>query len=132
MSNTNDFNAQAQNQPPRPATTDTKLQVFSVATAVAATSTDIWAGYPVDAGGLKPPQGKCWIELEAVGFSVYVRFCQTGLTGTTANNGAVIPVGGYRRFYIDPTKDLFLDHLATGVGVLKWRLVGAIAERSRI
>lgn len=134
MSNTNDYHSQAQNQPPRPATTDTTLQVFSAATAIAATSSDIWVGYPLDAGGLRTPQGKCWIELEAVGFPVYVRFCQTALVGTTANNGTVIPVAGARpvRFYVDPTKDLFLDHISPGgVGVLKWRRVGAIAERSR-
>jgi len=132
MSNTNDANAQAQNQPPRPATTDTTLQLFSAATAIAATSSDIWAGYPVDAGGLKTPQGKCWIELEAVGFAVYVRFCLTALVGTTANNGAVLSVGLPRRFYVDPTKDLFLDHISPGgVGAIKWRRVGAICERSR-
>ena len=133
MSNNNDANAQAQNIPPRPAATDTTYQVFSAATAVAATSSDIWTGYPADAGGLKTPQGKCWLELEAVGFPVYVRFCQTALTATTVNNGSVIPVGVPTRFYVDPTKDMFLDHISPGgAGTIKWRRVGAIAERSRI
>ena len=131
MSNTNDFNAQAQNLPPRPLASDVEKSIFSAVTGAAAASADIWAGYTADAGGIKSAAGKCWLELEAVGFPVYVRFCATALTATTSSNGAVLQVAVPRRFYVDPTKDLFLDHLATGVGVLKWRRVGAICERSR-
>lgn len=129
MSNTNDRNAQAQSLPPRG---PGDQQVFSAATSAVAGSADIWVGYALDAGGLRTPAGKCWVELEAVTTPAFVRFMPTATTGTTSSIGAVIPVGVPTRFYVDPTKDLFLDHISTGAGVLKWRRTGVICERSRI
>lgn len=128
MSNSNEYTAQAQNLPPRPAG---DYAVQSAATSAAAASASIWGGYALDAGGLRTPQGKCWIELEAFATPAYVRFTPTATTTTTTSNGAVVAVGVPVRFYVDPTVDIFLDHISSGVGVLKWRRVGAICERSR-
>src|SRR3954468_8356172 len=132
MTNHRDFNAAEQNQPPRVAGTDPAFQVFSGVTGAAAVSLDLWAGYAADAGGLKTPQGKCWIELEATATPAYVRFSRTASTGTTVNNGVVINIGATRKFYLDPTKDLFLDVISTGAGTIKWRMVGPILDRSRM
>lgn len=105
--------------------------VQSVATAVAAVGTDLWAGYTADASGLKTPPGKIWMEFEAVGFDVYFRLNSISSTGTTSANGRVLKVGTPQAFYLDPTKDLFVDHLGAGVGTLKWRKMGPIGERIR-
>ncbi len=119
-----------ENRPPRAAATDPEEQVFSVVTGAAASS-DIWTGYTADASGLKTPQGKVWLELEATAATAYVRFTRTALTATTAATGAAIVVGTPRRFYVDPTKDLFMDIFAGSAGTLKWRRVGPIGERIR-
>ena len=120
-----------QNLPPRASATDPAQQVFSMSTSGSAASGDLWGGYSSDAGGLKAPQGKCWIELEATANTAYVRFCRTALTATTVATGAAVVVGQPRRFYVDPTKDKYLDVIAAGSGTLKWRLVGPIVERQR-
>jgi hypothetical protein len=117
--------------PPRVVGTDPDFAVYSAATAAVATSTDIWAGYPLDAGSIRTPPGKIWLELEAVTAALFVRFSRTATTGTTAANGVILSIGAPRAFYVDPTKDLFLDHLATGVGTIKWRKLGPIGERIR-
>lgn len=123
-----------QNTIPRSLTgTDADYRIQSAATAVAATSSDIWAGYAADVGGFKFPPGKCWIELEATGFPVYIRASLTATTATTLSNGTVLAVGVPRQFYVDPSKDLFWDHISPGgVGVLKWRRMGPVCDRSRI
>ena len=123
--------APSQNLPPRVASTDDEYQVFSGVTGAAASSHDLWTGYTADHATIKRPAGKCWIELEATANIAYVRFSRTASTGTTVANGAVLQVGVPRRFYIQPDIDLFMDVIAAGVGTIKWRRVGAIAERSR-
>ncbi len=120
------------NLPPRNSATDPGYAVYSAATAAAATTTSLWATYTTPDGDVNViPKGKVWIELEAVAQDVYVRFCRTGTTATTTSNGAIVKVGVPRYFYIDPTKDLFLDHIAAGVGVIKWRITSQIGERNR-
>lgn len=115
-----------QNRPPRSLLTDKEDSVFSDATGAAAASADIWGGYDA------PPEGRCWLELEAVTQPCYVRFARTATTGTTTANGFYMATGLQYRFYVDPSKDLFLDHLAPGgAAVIKWRRVGHICERSR-
>lgn len=118
-------------QPARVAGTDPEYQVFSIATAVTAVSTSIWGGYPLDAGGLRTPPGKVWMELEALTFNAWVRCSRTATTGTDSSNGALVVVGVPRLFYLDPTKDIFWDHIGANVGTLKWRRVGPIGERIR-
>jgi hypothetical protein len=120
-----------QNRPPRALATDVEDAVFVATTGAAAASADIWAGYTADDSSLTKPQGMCWIELEAFTTNVCVRFTRTALTATTTSNGACVTVGTPRRFFVDPRKDLFIDHLATGAGLLKWRRVGHIVERTR-
>jgi len=132
MTNHRDFNAAEQNLPPRVAGTDPAQQVFSAVTGAAAASVDLWAGYAADAGGLKTPQGKCWIELEVTANTAYVRFSRTNSAATTTANGSAIVVGTPRKFLIDATKDLFMDVIAAGVGTIKWRMVGPILDRSRM
>lgn len=124
------LNAPSQNLPPRNASTDDTFQVFEATTGAAA-SLSIWGGYASDAGGLKTPQGKCWLELEAVTATAYVRFTRSVTTATTADNGAAIVVGTPRRFYVDPTIDVYMD-VFSGGGKIKWRRVGHICERTRV
>jgi len=119
-------------QPPRVAATDVDQQVNSAATGIAAVSADIWASYTADPSGNKTPPGKIWIELEAMVSTQYVRFCRTALAVTTVTNGSAVVVGTPRLFYVDPTKDLFLDVLAaSAASSLKWRKVSPIGERAR-
>lgn len=124
--------AAIQNRPPRVTATDPEDGVQSGVTGAAAVSLDLWAGYPTDAGNLKTPQGKVFIEFEALASTAYIRVSRTATTTTTINNGSAIAVGVPRVFYLDPTKDLFIDVIASGVGVLKWRRVGQMGERARI
>ncbi len=126
----NDSTKSTENRPPRSLLTDPEDSVF-VASTGAAASADLWTGYTADAGGIKKPQGKCWLELEAAGATAYVRFARTATTATTAADGAAIVVGTPRRFYVDPTKDLYLDHFCVTTGTIKWRRVGPIGERQR-
>lgn len=120
------------NRPPRSTATDQADAVYNMATGVAAASGDLWAGYAADAGGNKMPQGKVLLELEATVSTAYVRFARTATTATTTANGSAVVVGVPRVFYIDPTKDLFLDVIAAGAASsLKWRIVGPIGERTR-
>jgi hypothetical protein len=126
----------AVNYPPRVAGTDPAQAWYSAATALAATSTDLWASFVPDGyTGAQAPPGKVWVELEATGFDVYVRFSRTASIGTTTANGSLIRIAhtGDNIFYIDPTKDKFLDHISPGgVGVVKWRVKGPIGDRSRV
>ena len=121
----NTINDIAQNRPPRSAATDDEDQVFADTTGAAAATADIWGGY---AAGV--PKGKCWLEVEALTTVCYIRFARTATTATTTSNGSACLIGVPRRFYVDPTKDLHIDHIATGAGVLKWRRVGHICERT--
>lgn len=125
------LNDTRQNIPPRAAATDLQDSVFSATTAAVAASTDLWAGYAADTSAMKSPQGMCWIEIEALTTDVYLRFCRTALAATTQNTGACVKVGTPRRFFLDPRKDLFMDQISTGAGVVKWRRCGAIVERTR-
>lgn len=125
-----DYTDPHQNLPPRVDSENPNEQVFTVVTGAAASS-DIWTGYTADAGGFKKPQGKCWLELEATTAAAYVRFSTAVTTATTATNGAILPVGVPRRFYVDPDKDLFMDLFCATAGTVKWRRVGPIVERSR-
>lgn len=121
----NTINDIHQNRPPRVAADSDEDQVFSATTGAAA-SADLWAGYT------KIPEGKCWIELDAVTKDVYVRFGSAVTTATDATNGGIVPAGQYRRFYVDPSKDVYLDHASPGgAGTIKWRRVGHICERTR-
>ncbi len=117
--------------PPRVASTDNDQQVNSMVTSAAAASADLWSTYTADGGGSKAPQGKVWVELEATASTAYVRFSRTATTSTTVALGSAVVVGTPRQFYLDPTKDLFLDVIAAGAGTLKWRKVGPIGERTR-
>jgi hypothetical protein len=78
-----------------------------------------------------PPKGKVWLEVEAWGNDCYIRFSRTASTGTTATNGLLLKVGLPRSFYVDPNfRDKFMDVLATGVGILKYRVASSVNERS--
>ncbi len=131
---THESNVPFQNRPPRSLLTDQEDSVFSDATGAAAASADIWTGYaahPVT--GSKVPEGKVWLELEAVTQPCYVRFARTATTATTTSDGFYMATGIQYRFLVDPSKDLFLDHLApAGAAVIKWRRVGPIVDRSRV
>lgn len=120
------------NRPPREAATDLADSVFNVATGVAAVSADLWAGYAADAGGNKQPQGKVLVEFEATVSTQYIRLARSATTATTTATGSAVVVGVPRVFYIDPTKDLFVDVVSAGAASsLKWRIVGPIGERTR-
>lgn len=120
------------NRPPRDAVTDPEDAVLSLATSGAAGSADLWSSYVSADGSLGPPKGKVWLELEAVTADVYIRFTRTAVAGTTSSNGVLLKVGMPRVFYVDPNlKDKYLDHLGAGVGVLKYRVISQIGDRSR-
>lgn len=131
MSQHDTINDTRQNIPPRALATDPQDAVFSLVTTGVAQSADIWAGYTADQSAMKSPQGMCWIEIEAFTTDVCVRFCRTALTATTTANGATVKVGTPRRFFVDPRKDLFMDLISTAAGIIKWRRVGSICERTR-
>ena len=109
---------EARNLPPE---TGGERQVVSTATAAAATSYD-W----ITALGASAPKGQVFITIEAIGFDVYVRFGAAATTGTTANNGLVVRAGTKERWYVHPARHRFIDHLATGVGVLKLQVLSLI------
>lgn len=129
--NTDTLNDVRQNIPPRSAATDVQDAVQSAVTGVAAASADLWAGYTADSSAMKSPQGLVWVEFEAVTTTAYVRMARTATTASTTSNGTAITPGTVRRFVLDPRKDLFIDHISTGAGVLKWRRCGNIVERTR-
>lgn len=132
MQNTNLLTNSSNNRPPRNAATDSEDAFLSAATSGAASSMNLWSAYTDKSGVAGAPKGKVWLELEAVANDCYVRFCRTATTATTSSNGALCKVGIPRYFYIEPSQvDKFIDVLATGVGVLKYRVVGPIGERSR-
>ena len=120
------------NRPPRNAATDPEDAVLSTATAAVATSADLWATYTSVDGTVGAPKGKVLVEFEAVTQDVYVRFSRTATTATTNATGALVKVGIPRVFLLEPfVRDKFLDHLAGGVGIIKYRVVGPIWERNR-
>ena len=119
------------NRPPRVAATDPEDAVLSFVTGAAAVSADLWGAYTSNDGTVGPAKGKVWLELEAQTADCYVRLSRTASTGTTATNGSLLKVGIPRIFYIDPIKDKFLDVIATGVGVLKYRVCSQIGDRNR-
>lgn len=126
------FTSSFANLPPRVAGTDPDYQVNSAASAVTASSANLWANYTADPSGNTTPSGKLYIEMEAVGFDCFVRFSRTATTSTTNANGSICRVGTPRLFYVDPSKDLFLDYISPGgAGTIKWRKVSTIGERNR-
>lgn len=125
-------NAPHANYPPRDTATDKGQGVLSGATAAAAGNLALWTGYTGPDGVVGAPAGKVWVEFEAAGFPAYVRFKRTAsAAATTTANGVRINVDSYRTFYLDPSKDIVVDVLSTGAGLLKWRVVSAIGERIR-
>ena len=117
------------NVPPRDGLTDERFAWQSVVTGAAAVSADLWAGY-ADAD---KPMGKVWLEFEAGATAATFRLSRTATTATTAANGTTVPAGGTRRvaYLVDPSKDLFVDVIATGAGTFKWRMCSSEVERNR-
>jgi hypothetical protein len=120
-------------QPPRNSSTDPAYAWQSAATGAAAASSNLWTSYTGQDGITGAPAGKVWVELEAITQDAYVRFTRTATTATTASTGSIIKAGQPAvMYYIDPTKDLFLDHIApAGAGTIKWRVASQIGERIR-
>jgi hypothetical protein len=84
--------------------------------------------------GTAAPQGTCWLTLEALAQDIYVRFGATSTTGTTSSNGRLIKAGSPGvSFFVSPTKDKFIDHIAAAAGgTLKIQVSSPIAERESI
>lgn len=100
--------------------TETKTSVLSVATGAAAVITSLWT-----MAAAMRPKGKVWVEFEAVTTPAYIRLRpdNTGGAGTTVANGKVIPAGTVYKVWLNPVgQDLFVDHISTGVGTLKWHV----------
>jgi hypothetical protein len=130
MSN-NESTSFKNSRPPRNAATDPEDAILSFVTSAVAVSANLWASYTSHDSLVGPPKGKVWLEVEALGNDCYIRFSRTASTGTTSSNGLLLKVGFPRFFYIDPNfRDKFLDVLATGAGVLKYRVVSSVNERS--
>lgn len=117
--------------PPRVAATDNRYAWQSVVTGAAAVSADLWAGY----AAAEKPQGKVWMEFEAETTVAHFRLSRTATTGTTISNGTTVNTGaGQHRimYLVDPSIDLYVDVIATGAGVFKWRMCSAPVERTDI
>lgn len=117
--------------PPRDGVTDERYAWQSGVTGAAAASLDMWSGYAAD----DLPKGKVWVEFESEVTVSHFRLARTATTATTVSNGTTVNVAaGARRvvYLVDPTKDLFIDVIATGAGVFKWRMCSPEVERSRI
>lgn len=107
--------------PPR----TTGLGVYDSVVTGAATNTNLWTN-------LGNPGGKCAVEFanhDATN-SIYFRIKETGAAGTTATNGYKLLPGESVSFWMNPKKDLIVDHLAAaGTPTLKWRVSGPIYDR---
>lgn len=128
-----DVNAHQTNLPPRDAATDPSEAVYSDTTGAAAANIALWAAYDDAHEGITngPPKGKVWVEFEALTTVANIRFKRTAsAAATTTSNGVVLPIATPRRFYLDPTIDVIADVIATGAGVLKWRVCGRPSERN--
>jgi hypothetical protein len=100
--------------PPTKSADDAAHQVQSASTSTSAASFD-WGAALVTAGY----KGKCWISVEALTSSVYVRFGPAATTATTTSTGLGIAAGTSKRFLVDTSKHRFIDHIASGTGVIK-------------
>ena len=119
------------NIPPRVAGTDNRYAWQSVVTGAAAVSADLWAGY----AAAEKPKGKVWMEFESETTVAHFRLSRTATTGTTTSNGTTVNItaGSFRHAHlVDPTIDLFVDVIATGAGVFKWRMCSPPVERTDI
>lgn len=128
-----DYFSSKTNLPPRDAATDPSEAVYSDSTGAAAANISIWAAYDDNHESITngPPKGKVWVEFEALTQVAYIRFKRTATAAaTTTANGAVIPVGTPKKFYLDPTIDVVADVIAAGAGTLKWRVCGRPSDRA--
>ncbi len=118
------------NHPPRDGLTDNRFAWQSDTTGAAAASGDLWAGYAAS----ELPKGRVWMEFEAETTVAHFRLSRTATTATTTYNGTILNFGaGFNKvmFLVDPLIDLFIDHIATGVGVIKWRMCSMEVDRNR-
>lgn len=117
--------------PPRSVATDPATAIYTDTTSGSAKATNLWSTYVGPDGITGAPAGKVLVEFEALTNDVYFRCARSATTATTTSTGAVLKVGTPRVFYLDPSKDLYIDQIAAGVGVIKWRVIGPIGERQR-
>lgn len=114
--------------PPTKSADEPAYQVLQTATGAAAASYD-WVG----ALGAAAPKGKVWLEVEPLTQDVYLRFGPTSTTATTTTTGAHLSSAldlGTVKFYVDPVKHRYIDHIAPGgAGTLKVRVCSPIGER---
>lgn len=101
-------------------------KVRNAVTGAAAASFD-WAGSDADT-----PKGKCWIEVQPLTTDLYVTFGSTATTATTTTTGHRLAAGQVAYFYVDPVLDRYIDHISTGAGTVKVRVVSNIGERRDI
>ncbi len=97
--------------------------VQSVATGAAAVKTSIWSMSPA-------PEGKVMLTFEAGTTDCYIRLRgDAGAAGTTAANGMIVKAGQPGvTYWVDSLVDLFVDHLATGAGTLKWYVASPVYD----
>lgn len=98
--------------------------VQSAATGAAAANFDWYT--PL---GASAPKGKVWVEVTAETTVAWIRFKATGAASTTAANGALIGIGEKKKFYVNPRIHGTIDHLSTGVGVIKIQVCSPPGER---
>ena len=117
--------------PPRSVATDPAQAIYTDTTSAAARATALWTTYVGPDGITGAPAGKVLVEFEALTSAAYFRCARSATTATTTSTGTVLLVGVPRVFYLDPSKDLYIDQIAAGAGVIKWRVVSPIGERQR-
>lgn len=89
--------------------------VQSVVTGAAAVKTSLWSMTPA-------PTGKVMVTFEALTTDCWIRVRgDAGAAGTTSSNGMIIKAAQPGvTYWLDVATDIYVDHIATGAGVLKW------------
>lgn len=77
------------------------------------------------------PKGPVWLELTALTKDVWVRFKATNATAaTTTANGAYIPTGGTKKFFVDCVRHAYADIIASGSGTVLFQVVSQQSGRN--
>lgn len=79
------------------------------------------ANVAIFTGMTTPPTRKCWVTVEALTEDLYLRCKATNsAAATTSSTGILIKAGEKADFWLNPTVDVYFDHVAAGSGKIKW------------
>ena len=91
-------------------------QVESDDTSTSADEVALFSGLSTDA-----PTGKVMVVIEALTYDCYVVF-KTGSSSATVTTatGVVVQAGERVPFWLNPSVDTYMEHIAAGTGKIKW------------